>query len=47
MRSDFDRFHPVADVIDRAPEPGCIAAYAKQTVRERPIKHREYITRHA
>ena len=41
--NDLDRFHLVADVIDRVPKLGYLAAYAKQTIREKLIEHKEYI----
>jgi xylulose-5-phosphate/fructose-6-phosphate phosphoketolase len=41
--NDLDRFHLVGDVIDRVPKLGNMAAYAKQSVRDRLIEHREYI----
>ena len=41
--NDLDRFHLVADVIDRVPKLGYMAAYAKQMVREKLIEHKEYI----
>ncbi len=46
VRNDLDRFHLVADVMDRVPELGTLAAYAKQAIRDKLIEHREYITRH-
>jgi xylulose-5-phosphate/fructose-6-phosphate phosphoketolase len=46
VRNDLDRFHLAADVIDRVPKLGCIAAYAKQHIRDRLIEHKEYITRY-
>ena len=39
----IDRFHLAADVIDRVPKLGAIAAYAKQAIRDRLIEHRQYI----
>ncbi len=42
--NDLDRFHLVADVIDRVPKLGFIAAYAKQAIRDKLIEHREYVT---
>ncbi|MBK7973054.1 MAG: phosphoketolase family protein [Deltaproteobacteria bacterium] len=45
VRNDLDRFHLVADVIDRVPKLGSIAAYAKQTIHDRLTEHREYIAR--
>lgn len=44
IRNDIDRFHLVADVIDRVPSLGYTAAYVKQMVRDKLIDHREYIT---
>jgi len=46
VRNDMDRFHLVADVIDRVPKLGYHAAYAKQAIRDKLIEHREYITVH-
>jgi hypothetical protein len=36
--TDLDRFHLVADVIDRVPKLGCLAAYAKQAIKRSIIK---------
>jgi xylulose-5-phosphate/fructose-6-phosphate phosphoketolase len=44
--NDMDRFHLVADVIDRVPGLGARAAYAKQAIRDRLIEHRQYIAEH-
>ena len=44
VRNDMDRFHLVADVIDRVPKLGYHAAYAKQAIRDKLIEHAEYIT---
>ena len=44
--NDLDRFHLVADVIDRVPTLGYRAAHLKQLVRDKLIEHREYIERH-
>jgi xylulose-5-phosphate/fructose-6-phosphate phosphoketolase len=33
--NEFDRFHLVGDVIDRVPDLGSRAAYAKQFIRDR------------
>ncbi|HWP60221.1 MAG TPA: phosphoketolase family protein [Candidatus Acidoferrales bacterium] len=44
VRNDMDRFHLVADAIDRVPKLAPIAAYAKQAVRDKLIEHKEYIT---
>jgi xylulose-5-phosphate/fructose-6-phosphate phosphoketolase len=43
VRNDLDRYHLTADVIDRVPKLGAIAAYAKQEIRDKLIEHREYI----
>jgi xylulose-5-phosphate/fructose-6-phosphate phosphoketolase len=44
--NDLDRFHLVQDVIDRVPQLGSRAAYAKQAIRDALIEHREYIAEH-
>ncbi len=44
VRNDMDRFHLVMDVIDRVPTLGYRAAHVKQTLRDRLIEHRAYIT---
>jgi xylulose-5-phosphate/fructose-6-phosphate phosphoketolase len=41
--NDLDRFHLVADVINRVPKLGYMAAYTKQFVRDKLIDHKEYI----
>ncbi|NET91351.1 MAG: phosphoketolase family protein [Kamptonema sp. SIO1D9] len=46
VRNDLDRFHLVADVIDRVPQLGYTAAYAKQMVRDKLIDHKQYVTKH-
>jgi len=46
VMNELDRFHLVADVIDRTPNLGARAAYAKQAIRDRLIEHREYISRY-
>ncbi|MDI6792052.1 MAG: phosphoketolase family protein [bacterium] len=46
VRNDLDRFHLVADVIDRVPKLGYMAAYAKQFIRDKLIEHKEYIARY-
>lgn len=46
VRNDMDRYHLVSDVIDRVPKLGYIAAYVKQTVRDKLIEHREYIRKY-
>jgi xylulose-5-phosphate/fructose-6-phosphate phosphoketolase len=44
--NDLDRFHLVGDVIDRLPQLGARAAYAKQAIRDALIEHRQYIVEH-
>jgi xylulose-5-phosphate/fructose-6-phosphate phosphoketolase len=46
VRNELDRFHLVADVIDRVPALPPVAAYAKQAIRDKLIEHTEYIERH-
>ncbi len=45
VRNDMDRFHLVMDVIDRVPKLRIKAAYAKQTMRDKLIEHKEYIVK--
>jgi xylulose-5-phosphate/fructose-6-phosphate phosphoketolase len=42
-RHRIDRFHLVQDVIDRLPQLGSRAAYAKQAIRNALIEHRHYM----
>jgi len=44
--NDLDRFHLVGDVIDRLPQLGSRAAYAKQFIRDKLIDHKTYIEKH-
>ena len=44
--NDLDRFHLVRDVIDRVPNLGSRAAYAKQALDSALIEHRQYIAEH-
>jgi xylulose-5-phosphate/fructose-6-phosphate phosphoketolase len=44
--NDLDRFHLVADVIDRVPQLGPRAAYAKQAIRDKLLEHKQYIEKH-
>lgn len=46
VMNDLDRFHLVADVIDRVPKLGSVAAYAKQKISEKLIDHKQYIKKH-
>jgi len=43
VMNDLDRFHLVMDVIDRVPQLGPRAAYAKQALRDKLIEHKHYI----
>jgi len=44
--NDLDRFHLVADAIDRLPQLESSAGYVKQALRDKLIEHREYIVSH-
>ncbi len=44
VMNELDRFHLLSDVVDRLPQLGYKAAYAKQAVRDKLIEHRQYIT---
>ena len=46
VMNDLDRFHLVADVIDRVPAFGPRAAYVKQAIRDELIDHQHYIAEH-
>jgi len=46
VRNDLDRFHLVADVIDRVPGLAPRAAYAQQAIREKLLEHKEHIAIH-
>ena len=48
VMNDLDRFYLnlVADVIDRVPQLGPRAAYAKQVLRDKLIEHKQYIAKH-
>jgi xylulose-5-phosphate/fructose-6-phosphate phosphoketolase len=44
--NDLDRFHLVADVIDRVPALGYRAAHLRQFVRDKLTEHHQYIRAH-
>ncbi len=44
--NDLDRFHLVADVVDRVPGLGYRAARVKQAMQEKRFAHRQYIREH-
>ena len=44
--NDLDRFHLVADVVDRVPQLGARAAYLKQEMRDKRMQHKQYIEIH-
>jgi len=46
VRNELDRFHLAQDVIDRVPQLGARAAYAKQAIRDKLIEHKQYIAVH-
>jgi len=46
VMNDLDRFHLVADVIDRIPLHGSPADYAKQALRDKRFEHKEYIAKY-
>jgi xylulose-5-phosphate/fructose-6-phosphate phosphoketolase len=46
VRNDLDRFHLFGDVIDRLPQLGSRAAYAKQAISEKLLEHKEYIAKY-
>jgi xylulose-5-phosphate/fructose-6-phosphate phosphoketolase len=46
VRNRLDRFHLVADVIDRVPGLSGRAVYVKQAMRDKLIEHEQYIVRH-
>ena len=43
--NDLDRFHLFGDVIDRVPQLGSRAAYAKQAICDKLIEHKEFIAK--
>ncbi|MEW6168349.1 MAG: phosphoketolase family protein [Pseudomonadota bacterium] len=46
VRNDMDRYHLLADVVDRVPALARTGAYVKQYVRDRLVAHRAYIREH-
>ena len=46
VQNELDRFHLVIDVIDRIPELGSRGAHLKQTLRDKLIEHKRYISQH-
>lgn len=46
VRNRLDRFHLVADVIDRTPSLGASAVYVKQAIRDKLIEHERHIRAH-
>ena len=44
VRNQIDRFHLLADVIDRVPGLAGRAAHVRQMVRDKLIEHQEYVT---
>jgi len=43
VMNDLDRYHLVADVVDRVSKLGTVAAYTKQFVRDKLIEHKQYV----
>jgi xylulose-5-phosphate/fructose-6-phosphate phosphoketolase len=46
VRNDIDRFHLVADAIDRLPHLGARAVRVKQWLNDKLAEHREHIRRY-
>ena len=46
VMNDLDRFHLAADVMDRMPQLGSRAAYAKQAIQNKLLEHKQYIMEH-
>jgi len=46
VMNDLDRFHLIADVIDRLPMLQIKAAYAKQAIHDKLMDHKRYIAEH-
>jgi xylulose-5-phosphate/fructose-6-phosphate phosphoketolase len=43
VMNDMDRFHLVADVIDRALQPGTRTSFVMQVLGKKSIEHKHYI----
>ncbi len=46
VRNRLDRFHLVADVVDRVPKLATAGAYARQAIRDKLVEHERYIRAH-
>ncbi|HEX5045664.1 MAG TPA: phosphoketolase family protein [Gammaproteobacteria bacterium] len=46
VMNDLDRFHLFGDALDRLPQLGARAAYAKQAIRDKLLEHKRYIEEH-
>ena len=46
VMNDLDRFHLFGDVVDRLPQLGSRAAYAKQAINDKLLDHKQYIAEH-
>ncbi len=46
VMNGLDRFHLVANVIDRVPQLGASAAHVKQAVSDKLVEHKRYIAEH-
>ncbi len=46
VRNDLDRYHLVADVVDRVPSLGSRSGYIKQWVHDKLVDHEQYVTRY-
>jgi xylulose-5-phosphate/fructose-6-phosphate phosphoketolase len=46
VQNDLDRFHLVTDVIDRLPHLDTRGAHLKQTLRDKLVEHKHYISKH-